>query len=55
MSEDKLKRILATYPPVKEKPGYVWINDSTIVELKLLKEQYEKAFNEGAHEIEENN
>ena len=53
MSKDKLERILATYPPVEGRPGYVWVNNNTIVELKFLREQYEEAFNQGAHEIKE--
>lgn len=46
MSKEKIERILKTYPPVEGKPGYVWFNKDTIVELKILREAYEEFFEE---------
>ena len=46
MSKDKIEKILATYEPVKDKPGYMWVNNETIAKLKDLSEAYEKQFKE---------
>lgn len=55
MSEDKIERILATYEPVEDKPGYVWVSkfNNTIVKLNVLREAYEEHFAEKAREKEE--
>ena len=51
MSKEKIERILATYEPVKDKPGYVWIKKyDTYVKLDILREAYEEEFAEGARE-----
>ena len=49
MSNDKIEKILATYPPVKDKPGYVWWDKTHIVKLKTLRSVYEEEFEESAH------
>lgn len=54
MSRDEIEKILATYPPVEGRPGYVWFNKSSIVKLKTLREAYEEEFSEGPHEKEQN-
>ena len=46
MSKDKIEEILATYPPVEGKPGYVWLDKNRIVKLEWLKEEYKKHFEE---------
>lgn len=47
MSEDKIERILATYRPVEDMPGYVWINyGSSYVKIDVLREAYEEHFKE---------
>lgn len=40
MSTDKLERILATYPPVDGKPGYVWFSrrNLQIIKKEALRE-----------------
>ena len=35
MSTDKLERILATYPPVEDKPGYVWVSRQNLQIIKI--------------------
>lgn len=35
MSTDKLERILATYPPVEDKPGYVWFSRQNLQIIKI--------------------
>lgn len=55
MSDDKLEKILATYKPVEEKPGYVWLDANHIVKQKTLREVYEEEFNVGAHELSDSN
>lgn len=44
MSDDKIEKILATYKPVGEKPGYVWVSENTIVKLETLREIYQDHF-----------
>lgn len=53
MSEDMIKRILKTYPPVEGKPDYVWFSKSNcqIIKLSILREAYEEHFNSKAGEI----
>lgn len=48
MSAEQIERILATYPPVEDMPGYVWVNknDRTYVKLEILREVYEEYFQE---------
>ena len=57
MSDEKLERILATYPPVEGKPGYVWFNKklNQIVKLETLREAMEEHFQKGAGEINNGN
>ena len=52
MSKDKIERILETYEPVEDKPGYVWMSkaNNTIVKIEVLRQAYEKQFAEGARE-----
>lgn len=35
MSTDKLEHILATYPPVEGKPGYVWVSRQNLRIIKI--------------------
>ena len=44
MSQDKIEKILATYKPVEGRPGYVWVTQDSIAELKVLREIYEEHF-----------
>lgn len=44
MSSEKIERILATYKPVADKPGYVWVSDDAIVELNVIRKIYEEQF-----------
>jgi len=55
MSKDKIEKILATYEPVDDKPGYVWFsrNNYTIVKLSTLRKSYEEYFAEKVQEIKE--
>jgi hypothetical protein len=53
MSSEQIEKILATYPPVEGKSGYVWFNKNSIVKLKTLREAYEEEFKEGPHEKEQ--
>ena len=55
MSKDKIEKILATYEPVDDKPGYVWFsrNNNTIVKLSTLRKSYEEHFAEKVQEIKE--
>ena len=46
MSGEKIERIIATYKPVKGKPGYVWVGVNTIVKKELLREAYREHFAE---------
>lgn len=46
MSNEKIERILSTYPPVEDMPGYVWVNKGTYVKLSILREAYEEHFAE---------
>lgn len=50
MSDDKLERILATYPPVDGKPGYVWFSKANlqIVKLEVLREAMQEYFEKGS-------
>lgn len=49
MSNEKIERILATYEPVDNKPGYVWVRKGeSYVELDILREAYEEHFKEGS-------
>lgn len=51
MSTDLIDRILATYEPVADKPGYVWVEKGkTYVKLETLREVYEEQFYEGPRE-----
>lgn len=50
MSDEKIERILATYEPVEGKPGYVWVNEDTIIKLDMLRQAYEENFREKSHE-----
>ena len=51
MSNEMIERILSTYEPVEDKPGYVWIKKcETYVKLDILREAYEEEFTEKAHE-----
>ena len=52
MSQEKIERILSTYPPVEGKPDYVWVNSDSYVELKLLREMYEEHFAEVGRSIQ---
>ena len=49
MSNEKIERILATYPPVDGKPGYVWFSEQNlqIVKLEVLREVMEEHFKGG--------
>lgn len=38
MSDENIERILATYPPVKDKPGYVWVDKYHEKEHKELQD-----------------
>ena len=55
MSNDNIERILATYEPVEDKPGYVWVSkaNNTIVKIEVLREAYEEQFAEKAREKNE--
>ena len=53
MSRDEIEKILAMYPPVEGRPGYVWFNKNSIVKLKTLREAYEEQFTEEPHEKDE--
>lgn len=45
MSNEKIERILATYKPVNDKPGYVWVTPgNTYVKIETLREAYEEHF-----------
>ena len=45
MSEELINRILATYEPVEDKPGYVWVSKGkTYVKIEVLREAYEEQF-----------
>lgn len=51
MSEELINRILATYEPVEDKPGYVWVSKGkTYVNIEVLREAYEEQFSEGTGE-----
>lgn len=56
MSEELINRILATYEPVENKPGYVWMSkaNNTIVKIEVLREAYEEQFAEKAREKDKN-
>lgn len=56
MSEELINRILATYEPVEDKPGYVWVSkgNNTIVKIEVLREAYEEQFAERAREKDKN-
>ncbi len=55
MSDEMIERILATYDPVEDKPGYVWIKKyETYVKIDILREVYEEEFAEKAREKESN-
>jgi hypothetical protein len=49
MCEDRLEAILATYPPVEGKPGYVWFSRANhqIVRIDVLREAYKEHFEVG--------
>lgn len=49
MCDEKIDEILKTYPPVKGKPGWVWVNKDTIAKKKDIKEAYKDSFE--PHEI----
>ena len=49
MSDENIERILATYPPVKDKPGYVWVDKYHYIKLENLREEYEQRY--GVNEI----
>lgn len=45
MSEELIERILATYEPVADKPGYVWVSKGkTYIKIEVLREAYEEQF-----------
>ena len=44
MSSEKIDRIMATYKPVANMPGYVWMDCYTYVKASTLREAYEEAF-----------
>lgn len=47
MSSEHIERILSTYRPVEDKPGYVWVEyGMTYVNLQTLREVYEEYFSE---------
>ena len=47
MSKEKIERILATYRPVEDMPGYVWVvYGSSYVKIETLREAYEEYFQE---------
>lgn len=51
MSEELINRILATYEPVEDKPGCVWVTKGkTYVKIDVLREAYEEQFAERAKE-----
>ena len=47
--DEKIDEILKTYPPVKGRPGWVWVNKDTIAKKKDIKEAYKDSFE--PHEI----
>ena len=47
--DEKIDEILKTYPPVKGRPGWVWVNKDTIAKRKDIKEAYKNSFT--PHEI----
>lgn len=49
MSNENIERNLPTYPPAKDKPGYVWVDKYHYVKLECLREEYEKRY--GVNEI----
>ena len=49
MCNEKIEEILKTYPPVKGRPGWVWINKDTIARRKDIREAYKESFE--PHEI----
>ena len=49
MSYENIERILVTYPPVKDKLGYVRVDKYRYVKLEYLREEYEKRY--GVNEI----
>jgi hypothetical protein len=44
MSQEKIERILATYKPVHNMPGYVWFDSESVIKLEILREVYEEEF-----------
>ena len=54
MSNELIERILATYEPVEDKPGYVWVKKGyTYINLETLREVYEEQFSEGPGETKD--
>ena len=48
MNKEEINKILATYEPVENKPGYVWFSKTNyqIIKLETLREAYEEFFEE---------
>ena len=53
MSDDKIERILSTYPPVEGRPGWVWFSKHDICKLEDLREAYKELFQKGSHEVDD--
>lgn len=41
---EKIDRILSTYKPVDNMPGYVWFDNDSVIKLALLREVYIEMF-----------